>query len=220
MNCKQAQNLFDTYLNGELSGPLATEFAAHKVSCDKCRRELALLEVAGHVIASDTDTPILSDEFTDRLLAACQTRQELPWYRQRRILFKISAPLAAAACLAMVLSYITAPSTNTVPGHPAPIVAGATQESTSEDVKAQVDALLKKDPDNPGLRKLSDDLQAGGEEFFQKLKNNADLLENYGEKAMNELVESITISAPKEDGKQSSKGKTSGVNHDQSREDL
>ncbi len=66
MNCEQARNLFDAFLDQSLSGSLATEFGAHRLACNQCRRELALLEVAGHVIAADSEAPLIGDEFTDR----------------------------------------------------------------------------------------------------------------------------------------------------------
>lgn len=74
MNCEQARNLFDAHLNGELSSALETELAAHRVSCSECRHELALLEVAGHVISTGRDDgPELAPGFTDRLLACVET---------------------------------------------------------------------------------------------------------------------------------------------------
>ena len=85
MDCAQAQALFQTHLDGELTGSLAAEFAAHKLTCGTCRRELALLEVTGHVIAADQDVPLLGDEFTDRLIAIATQRK--PWYQRPRTLW-------------------------------------------------------------------------------------------------------------------------------------
>lgn len=102
MNCEQARKLFDAYLNGELAGSLATEFAAHRVRCGDCRRALAILQVTGHVLASDDDETALSEEFTDRLLACTRqpSKERSPW--RRRILW-IGGPLATAAAVALVL---------------------------------------------------------------------------------------------------------------------
>ena len=70
MNCEQAKNLFDAYLDGELSPSLETEFGAHRISCGHCRHRLALMEVAGHVIRADSGGDVeLPDDFTERLLA-------------------------------------------------------------------------------------------------------------------------------------------------------
>ena len=99
MNCEQAQQLFDAYLDGELPPALATELGAHRLHCAECRRALALLEVTGHVLASDDDHMSLQEGFEDRLLACVDDRSSL---RQRfRRAFYILGPLAAAAVVAM-----------------------------------------------------------------------------------------------------------------------
>ncbi len=100
MRCKEARQLFDAYLDGELSGALATELGAHRVHCAKCRRELALLEVSGHIVASDRDNVELGREFPDRLLA-CMDDQPIAWtVRLRRRLY-VAGPLAAAAVIVL-----------------------------------------------------------------------------------------------------------------------
>ena len=102
MDCRQAQSLFDSYLDGELAPTLATELGAHRVQCPDCRQDLALLEVSGHIVRSDPDTVILDDGFTDRLLACVgASRPGWPW-KLRRWAY-ISGPLAAAAVIAIAL---------------------------------------------------------------------------------------------------------------------
>lgn len=102
MNCKQAKNLFDAYLDGELSRDLATELAAHRVNCSACRRELALMEVATQVVATDDDGVGLDGDFTDRLLA-CIDAPRQSWFRRHRRAILTGAPLAMAACLTLVV---------------------------------------------------------------------------------------------------------------------
>jgi hypothetical protein len=99
MQCEQARQLFDAYLDGELSPSLATELGAHRLRCADCRQALALLEVSGHILRSDRDTVQASDDFTDRLLACVDTG---PTWR-RRVLHTIyvGGPLAAAAVIAL-----------------------------------------------------------------------------------------------------------------------
>ena len=100
MHCEQARQLFDAYLDGELSAPLATELGAHRLQCADCRRALALLEVSGHIIASDEVRPKLKEGFSDRLLA-CMAAPQTSWtHRVRRVLY-IAGPLAAAAVIAL-----------------------------------------------------------------------------------------------------------------------
>jgi hypothetical protein len=103
MRCDEARQLFDAYLDGELSPALATELGAHRLRCPECRRALALLEVTGHIVASDQDPVAVGEGLTDRLLA-CMEQQQIRWpHRIRRVLY-IGGPLAAAAviCLAFL----------------------------------------------------------------------------------------------------------------------
>ncbi|UCE60054.1 MAG: zf-HC2 domain-containing protein [Phycisphaerales bacterium] len=100
MRCEEARQLFDAYLDGELSKSLATELAAHRVRCPACRRALALLEVSGQIIASDREPVTLDEDFSGRLLA-CVEAPERRWpLRVRRTLF-YAGPLAAAAVIAL-----------------------------------------------------------------------------------------------------------------------
>jgi len=100
MRCEQARQLFDAYLDGELSGSLATELGAHRVKCPDCRRALALMEVSGHVIASDREPVALHGDFADRLLACTDSKSVRFRDRLRRGLY-IAGPLAAAAVVAL-----------------------------------------------------------------------------------------------------------------------
>lgn len=100
MDCEQARQLFDAYLNGELSPRLATELGAHRVRCTECRRALALLEVTGHIIASDDEPVSLQGAFADRLLA-CVESPKKRWTRRLRRGLYIAGSLAAAAVFAL-----------------------------------------------------------------------------------------------------------------------
>lgn len=99
MNCEHAQQLFDAYLDGELSTSLATELGAHRLRCSECRRALALLEVTGHVLASDVDIVELKEGFEDRLLACVGRRTS--WRQRFRKTLYVAGPLAAAAVIAL-----------------------------------------------------------------------------------------------------------------------
>ncbi len=109
MTCSQARNLFDVYLDGELSGSLGTELAAHRVACGACRRELALMEVAGHVIRVDSDGPTLSNGFSDRLLACMDEPSSASFLRFRKVVLWAGGGLAAAAALALMFNLMTGP---------------------------------------------------------------------------------------------------------------
>jgi len=100
MHCEQARQLFDAYLEGELSPALATELGAHRVECGDCRRALALLEVSGHIVSSDREPVQLSSGFSDRLLA-CMEPKSAWWVQRTRRMLYIGGPLAAAAVVAL-----------------------------------------------------------------------------------------------------------------------
>lgn len=100
MNCEQAQQLFDAYLDGDLSPTLATELGAHRLKCPECRRQLALLEVSGHIISSDREPVSLESGFTSRLLGCMDLRKPRWSARLPRIAY-IGGPLAAAAVIAL-----------------------------------------------------------------------------------------------------------------------
>jgi hypothetical protein len=109
MNCQQARNLFDAFLNGELSDGLATELAAHRLQCPACRHELALLEVAGHVMRSDPDEPTPPADFTRRLMACLEAPRPIPLYRRAKVVWAVGSVMAAAACIAFVVTLSAGP---------------------------------------------------------------------------------------------------------------
>lgn len=100
MRCVDARQLFDAFLNEELSASMATELQAHRVKCADCRRELALLEVSGHVLRADRDPVVIDDSFTDRLIA-CMDEPKSRWPMRLRWAAYVGTPLAAAAVVAM-----------------------------------------------------------------------------------------------------------------------
>jgi len=101
MRCEAAQNLFDAYLDGELSSSQRTELGAHCVKCPDCRRALALLEVSGHILTSDQEPVSLEENFTDRLLA-CVDEREASWMRRGQHWLYVAGPLAAAAAVVLM----------------------------------------------------------------------------------------------------------------------
>ena len=99
MYCDQARQLFDAYLDGELSPSLATELGAHRVRCPDCRQALALLEVSGHILRSDRDSQTAPTDFTDRLMACVE--EPSAWRRRVWNSMYVGGPLAAAAVIAL-----------------------------------------------------------------------------------------------------------------------
>lgn len=102
MNCSECEQLFDAYLDGQLTGSLRLEFDAHRLRCRHCQQMLAMLETVGNVIASDEPTPDLSLDFTARVLADV-ARPPRRLRISRRIVVVGALGLQAAAVLLLVL---------------------------------------------------------------------------------------------------------------------
>lgn len=131
ITCQHARQLFDRYLDGELSPSLQAELHAHQLSCSACQTELAMLEACGDVIMLDRRRePKLSDSFTDRVLMA--RRAQLASQPRRRnwgrTLVLYGSPMAAAASIALVLTLMRP----TTPQRPT--VKLGTAETVSEGV--------------------------------------------------------------------------------------
>ena len=152
MQCEQARQLFDAYLDGELSPALATELGAHRLRCAECRRALALLEVSGHILSSDHDPVSLSAGFEDRLLS-CMDRRAVPWLRRARRGLYVAVPLAAAAVVALAFLGVFDPNRGEVAGLEEERVAPREVEDPAAVFEDPLDALLE-DPDDPATLEL------------------------------------------------------------------
>ena len=108
IRCEQAEQLFDTYLDGTLSPSWTAELHAHQLDCSDCRRELAILKACGDVVATDRSEPRPSADFTDLVMGALAERREvvIPWPRR---VAKVAAGLGTAAAAAMVAFMIMVP---------------------------------------------------------------------------------------------------------------
>jgi len=123
MNCSDAEQLFDAYLDGELGGSLRLEFDAHRLRCQTCQRKLALLEACEAVLSSAHREPDLSADFTDRVMAEITARASQRPRRLNRPLRVAAAmlPLAAAVGLFAVLR----PSAEPQPSRPTEVLGEA-----------------------------------------------------------------------------------------------
>lgn len=104
MNCSEAERLFDPYLDGELSGSLRLEFDAHRLRCAMCQRKLAMMEACEQIVAGDRRTPVLSPNFSDRVMAdLIRRRVETSRTQRRRWTTMAAIGLQAAAVIGFVL---------------------------------------------------------------------------------------------------------------------
>ncbi len=110
ITCQDARQLFDRYLDGELSPALQTELHAHQLSCPMCQSELAMLEACGDVVALDRCEPSLSESFTDRVLLARRSQLVPRPRRWGRMVLLVGSPMAAAASILLAFMLIV-PST-------------------------------------------------------------------------------------------------------------
>jgi hypothetical protein len=119
MNCSECEQLFDAYLDGQLSGSLRLEFDAHRLRCRRCQQTLAMLEAVGHVIASDWQMPELSEDFADRVMRGIeQPRPRVLHFPLARVAVLAAAAAQAAAVLIFAVLWNT-------PAPPAPVDSGA-----------------------------------------------------------------------------------------------
>lgn len=110
ITCQHARQLFDSYLDGELSPSLQAELHAHQLSCSACQNELAMLEACGDVVALDHCEPRLSDSFTDRVLLARRAQLARRPRRWGRALVLVGSPMAAAASILLTLMLVIPPA--------------------------------------------------------------------------------------------------------------
>jgi hypothetical protein len=104
MNCSECEQLFDAYLDGQLAGSLRLEFDAHRLRCRHCQQTLAMLEAVGHVIASDSQVPELSDDFTARVMKQTRHTPRIVRFPTRRVAI-VGAALAQAAAVLLIAVY-------------------------------------------------------------------------------------------------------------------
>lgn len=134
ISCEHAQNLFDAYLNDELSPHLQAELDAHRLECSICRQQLTLMEACANVVHLDADEPQVSGDFTDRLMAILEedrsARNTLQISRKLRI---AGGLLGIAAAIAVVVAMLRTPD-------PAPEVAG--RQITPPRLESMVETML------------------------------------------------------------------------------
>ena len=165
INCQQARQLFDRYLDDELSPSLQAELHAHVLHCSPCQSRLAVLEACGDVIRLDKSEPVLTSSFTDRVMAARREQlasqgtaktsdpitARLTGRRPSRRVFYVGLPLAAAASVAMVF-WLGLPMTWQSNG-PATVTAGVSQAAPKE-FRANMTAMTDRKLDPQAQREL------------------------------------------------------------------
>lgn len=103
MNCSDWEGLLDAYLDGQLSGALRLEFDAHRLRCRRCQQSLAMMEAITHVVSTDERAPVISDNFTDRVMSRILTNKPAVIRPRWTRVAGWAVALQAAAVLALVM---------------------------------------------------------------------------------------------------------------------
>ncbi len=137
MNCNEAEQFFDAYLDDELSGSVRLEFDAHRLRCPVCQQKLAMMEACEHIVARDARLPLLSDDFTDRVMGAINNQRVIKLRSRRRFVIAAATIMQAAAILVIALVWSSGDSNST-----AGLANAGSQSEFLTDVE---NALDKKD---------------------------------------------------------------------------
>ena len=148
MNCWDAEQLFDAYLDGQLSGTLRLELDAHRLRCPRCRQALAMMDACAHVISTDESRTRVSEDFTDRVMATIATRQAAPvrtfgsgWFTAGRRRLFVAAVAQAAAVALFVMLWPSGRNATVVPAGRGPVIVAAQPTGNPLDIAKAVDRV-------------------------------------------------------------------------------
>jgi hypothetical protein len=120
MNCSEAAQFFDAYLDGELNGSLRLEFDAHRLRCTACQQKLAMMEACEHILASETRGPKFSPNFTNNVMNEIRLNGFKTGRKPRRRMIYIAAGVMQAAAVIVFaflwVHYRSAPAPVLPPG--------------------------------------------------------------------------------------------------------
>jgi hypothetical protein len=173
ITCQHARQLFDRYLDDELSSSLQAELHAHVINCASCQNHLALIEACGDVIRLDRREPALSGSFADRVLAT-RRQQGAPRpaaaRRWRRAGWWIGGPVAAAASIALILT-VGVPTFDGRPMPAKPTVVGAQAISAPKEFRDNMMNLAGTQRDPQAAEELARTPEMKALPFLEALVN-------------------------------------------------
>jgi hypothetical protein len=165
ITCQHTRQLFDRYLDDELSPSLQAELHAHVINCTPCQNHLALLEACGDVIRLDKCEPGPSPSFADRVLAARREQAAVPGRAVAggwgRLGWRIGGPLAAAASIVLIMTVGTPVFDGRPVSTPHTVVGGAqwaAPKPVQENLKKL--AMTKLDPQAEAELKNTPEMKA------------------------------------------------------------
>jgi ElaB/YqjD/DUF883 family membrane-anchored ribosome-binding protein len=192
ISCKDAKHLFDRYLNGELNASLQTELHAHRLHCIDCQNELALLEACGDVIALDRREPTVSASFTDRVMLAHRAQMKPVRRRWAKTLLAFGSPMAAAACVALMLSVMRGAPQNSPVTVVAPYVEVAPPEFRKIIANRELSDEEQKQFDSSHAMTTSSFIESLLAPVVEKSKNTAEGARQNAENLLERLRESLS----------------------------
>lgn len=153
ITCQHARQIFDRYLDDELSPSLQAELHAHVINCTPCQNHLALIEACGDVIRLDKCEPLLGRSFTDRVLAARREQAAaVPGRAGSRGLGRlgwwIGGPMAAAASIVLVVM-LGGPVFNRQAAPKPPTVVGGAQAAAPAEFRKNIQDWVMTPPMDP-----------------------------------------------------------------------
>jgi hypothetical protein len=104
-----------------------------------------------------------------------------------------ASSLAAAACLALVLTYtLGSPGTPQTPAAPTgPMVLSGGDTVTPQELLENVEEALSRDPGNKQLQEYADTIRGLVQGISEDTRDGASELENYGKMTIIEILKSI-----------------------------
>jgi len=142
MNCSEAEQFFDAFLDGELAGSLRLEFDAHRLRCPVCQQKLAMMEACEHIVARDTHMPAPPEDFTDRVMKEIGQRRVIKLHvRRRRI--AVAASILVPAAMIVLFAIVWPFSMDSGSGDGAAVVdAGTVSPALEEMIEAKDEVEL------------------------------------------------------------------------------
>ena len=165
ITCKHATQLFDRFLDDELSPSLQAELHAHQINCSACQGELAMLEACGDVVKLDRCEPVVDAAFTDRVVLAYRSRRVIRPGRWFGRTMMVALPMAAAASIALTATLILP----TVQPAPSKTAILSDREAVPTSVERALSAATDTDKSPEAARALADTPRMSSVNFMDTL---------------------------------------------------
>lgn len=112
MRCRKVISYLNAYADGELPGKLRLAVKDHLAVCKTCQRRLEEIRGIDMLFQSTLSVPPVPDGLAARIMAEARRRQSVvapkrSEWNPLRWVAGLSAPMRIAACVAMLLAFVT-----------------------------------------------------------------------------------------------------------------